>query len=195
MMKPAKSAITYFLLLTATAVTFSLSCTKPSLYTYFIAGDLLWMPYDTATVQDQFTDENGNIHELRLIDRDIRHENIGTDRNEWYNNRIVAELMLDTVRVVVDLTKSPVRTSLYGGSWTTELILNLEIGDFPVDEANKQEAFYQDSVSIGSNYFNDVLVLMYDTANSSRQCWKIYYNRDQGLLRADFRNGHYYELE
>lgn len=176
--------VTTFLLL--------LSCGNHPIWIYFTADEFRWMPYDTASVQEYFTDELGNVHELRLTHRNVIHEDIGSD---MYNNRAVAELTLDSHLMIIDLYKEPDDGFFYHGPGR-QLHCIINFADAEFEELNIPTSGILDSVTVGSTYYEGVLVWESDTVwNTNTQCWKIWYAKGKGLIRANFRNGRYYEIQ
>lgn len=171
-----------------------IACSKDPHWAYFTSDDLDWMPYDTAIVQGQFIDESGNTYDLRLVHRDIVHENIGDASRAIYNNRGTAQLVIDTTVLSINLEKRPYRGMFTG--WDAQLTCEVVVNDIFISNACGDFQYFVDSVTIGSSVFQDVLVKEMDTVwSQAPQCWRIYYQKGNGLLRADFRNGHYYEIQ
>lgn len=175
---------------------FGSACYKVK-YTYFLVSDTLWMCYDTASVQGTFVDENGNVFPLLLMNRDFEHcdlDNPGS--GETYDHYAYADLVLDTVQIKLELLKGVGRSeSNCGFPDLHAFYVDLTVGDYTFLSINE---YVLDTVNLqtSTELFTDAIELIRDTvAEPSAQCWRAYFNKDRGLLRADFRNGHYYEIQ
>lgn len=175
---------------------FGSACYKVK-YTYFLISDTLWMSYDTASVQGTFRDETGNVHTLFLTGRDFEHTDLDNPGSgETYDHYAFAELMLDTVRIKLELLKGVSRNeSMCAFPDPHAFYVDLTIGNYTFYSINQ---YVMDTVSLqtSNELITGTIELTCDTfANPGTQCWRAYFTKDRGLLRADFRNGHYYEIQ
>jgi hypothetical protein len=168
------------------------SCGKNPVWLYFTPEEIRWMPYDTAIIQGQFTDELGNIHELRLEYRNVVHQDVGAN---FYNNLAVAGLILDSHRLDISLYKEP-NEGLFLTNANPRLHCYVTFADMNCEDLDIPFSPRLDSLTVDSVYYEGVFVWEADTTwNPNRQCWKIWYAKDRGLIRANFRNGHFYKTQ
>jgi hypothetical protein len=169
------------------------SCSKDTIWIFFTSDDLRWFPYDTVSVPEHFLDENGGVHDMRLLHRDFSHTNTGSSERPVYNNRGIAELMIDTFRLKIDLYKEDVSTWMHKD---TLLYCDIYCSDLMMYNIVDSVPYYVDSIQAGAIFYYNVFVQESDTLwTTNRQCWRVIYSKERGLLRADFRNGHYYCIQ
>lgn len=178
--------------------TFS-SCRGDVCY-YFRPAEVEWMPYDTNSVAAYFQDEDSTTYQLQRMSRYFEHQILQqSEKRTVRNHHAYAQLVLDTVLVTVELYKEPFNY----GSYDFDFKCDIQVGDMLMPEVNLYD-FYthgyvlHDSLQVGVHTYTNVYVHEIDTLmlyNANRTCWRIYYQKNYGLLRADFRNGHFYQIQ
>lgn len=172
------------------------SCCRGFTYFVFTADELTYLPYDTISVPEYFKDENGLIYPLQLVERKFSHTDQSTDPDcQRYDNVGFARLTLDTVDVLFQINKFKRSSSFYVNP-ADPFWWNVTVDDAVIEEVHDGLLLYPDSLMIGTQTFHNVYRWEADTSViANAGCWRLYFNTDRGLLRADFRNGHYYEIQ